>query len=70
MINSRPKGYKTFFVLNSAEHEIYPANKSQITSNCNSFLLNLAKIKNFSAYTYENAKNILLHISYLFCLSF
>ena len=22
-----PRGYKTFFILNSAEHEIYPANK-------------------------------------------
>ena len=25
--NSWPRGYKTFFVLNSAEHEIYPAHK-------------------------------------------
>ena len=23
----RPRGYKTFFMLNSAEHEIYPAHK-------------------------------------------
>ena len=23
----RPRGYKTFFILNSAEHEIYPAHK-------------------------------------------
>ena len=23
---SRPRGYKTFFMLNSAEHEIYPVN--------------------------------------------
>ena len=22
-----PRGYKTFFMLNSAEHEIYPAHK-------------------------------------------
>ena len=22
---TRPRGYKTFFILNSAEHEIYPA---------------------------------------------
>ena len=29
---------KTFFVLNSAEHEIYPANKSKITNNCKFFL--------------------------------
>ena len=33
-----PRGYKTFFVLNSAEHEIFPANKSQITNNCKFFL--------------------------------
>ena len=26
------RGYKTFFMLNSAEHEICPANKSQITN--------------------------------------
>ena len=26
--------YKTFFMLNSTEHEICPANKSQITNNC------------------------------------
>ena len=36
--NSRPRGYKTFFMLNSAEHEICPANKSQITNNCKFFL--------------------------------
>ena len=32
------RGYKTFFMLNSAEQEISPANKSQITNNCNFFL--------------------------------
>ena len=31
---SKPRGYKTFFMLNTAEHEICPANKSQITINC------------------------------------
>ena len=36
-IRSR-RGYKTFFMLNSAEHEICPADKSQITNNCNFFL--------------------------------
>ena len=34
----RLRGYKTFFVLNSAEHKIYPPNKSQITYNCKFFL--------------------------------
>ena len=33
-----PRGYKTFIMLNSAEHEICPANKSQIIYNCNFFL--------------------------------
>ena len=33
-----PRGYKTFFMLNSAEHEICTANRSQITNNCK-FLL-------------------------------
>ena len=28
-----PRGYKTCFMLNSAEHEICFANKSQITNN-------------------------------------
>ena len=31
---SRAGGYKIFFVLNSDEHEICPANKSQITLSC------------------------------------
>ena len=35
---SRARGYKTFFMLNSAEHEICPANISQITDNCKFFL--------------------------------
>ena len=35
---TRPRGYKTFFMLNSAEHEICLANKSQITDNSNIFL--------------------------------
>ena len=34
----RTQGYKTFFMLNSAEDEICPANKSQITNNCKNFL--------------------------------
>ena len=51
-----PQGYKTLFVLNSAEHEICPANKSKITNNCNYFLLNIAEHESFSANRYENAK--------------
>ena len=37
-IQVRPRGYKTFFMFNSAKHEICPANKSQITDNCKFFL--------------------------------
>ena len=33
-----PRGYKTFFMLNSAEHEIFHAHKSQITNNAKFFL--------------------------------
>ena len=33
-----PRGYKTSFMLDSAEHENCPANKSQITNNCKFFL--------------------------------
>ena len=36
---ARPRDNKTFFMLNSAENEICPANnKSQITKNCKFFL--------------------------------
>ena len=35
---TRPRGYKTFFMLKSAEHEIIHANKSQITNNAKFFL--------------------------------
>ena len=36
--NYWPPGYKTFFMLNSAKHEIFPVNKSEITNNCKFFL--------------------------------
>ena len=55
-------------MLNSAEHEIcpanksqitymqiYPADKSQITNMQKSFSLNIAEHENFSANKYENA---------------
>ena len=32
-------------MLNSAEHEICPASKSQIANKCNSFMLNIAEHK-------------------------
>ena len=34
----RSQGYKTFFMLNSTEHEICPGNKSQISDHCKFFL--------------------------------
>ena len=45
---------KLFFALSSAEHEICPANKSQITNNCK-FFLNNGGHDNFSANEHENA---------------
>ena len=39
-------------MLNSNDHEICPANKSQITSNWKLFLLNIAEHENFSANKY------------------
>ena len=44
-----PDVIKLFFMFNLAEHEIYPATKSKITKNCNSFLLNTDGHENFSA---------------------
>ena len=54
LVFSGPKVIK-LFVLNSAEHEICPANKSKKTNNCNYFLLNIAEHESFSANRYENA---------------
>ena len=53
----RARGYKTFFMLNSAEHEICPANISQITNNCKFFLARYAEHETFSANKYKNAKS-------------
>ena len=51
---SSPKVIKLFFALSSAEYEICPANKSQITNNCK-FFLNIGGHDNFSANEHENA---------------
>ena len=48
-VENRPRGYKTFFMLNSSEHKIFSANKSQITKNCIFFLLNIAEHEPVSA---------------------
>ena len=52
-----PRGNKTLFMLNSAEHEICLANKFQITNNSKYVLLNIAEHEYFSANKYENAKS-------------
>ena len=54
---NRPRGYKTFFMLNSAEHEFCPANKKnlKLLKIANSFLLNIAEHDIFSTNEYENA---------------
>ena len=52
---ARPQGYKTFFMLNSAEHEILLINlKLLITANC--FNQNIAEHEIFSADTFVNMK--------------
>ena len=43
-------------MLNSAQHEICPANKSKITNNFISFLAVIAEHEKFSASKYENDK--------------
>ena len=50
---TRPRGYKTFFMLNSVEHEKFHSYKSQI-NNCQLFLAK-PEHENFSANKYENA---------------
>ena len=42
-------------MLNSAEHEICLANKSQITNNCKLFFATTTEHENFSSNKYENA---------------
>ena len=37
ILHDRPRGYKTLFMLNSTEHEIFHANKSQFTNNAKFF---------------------------------
>ena len=49
------RGYKTFFMLNSAEHEICLLINIKLLTIANSFLRNIAEHENFSANKYENA---------------
>ena len=51
-----PQGYKTFFMLNSAEHEIFSVRISQINHSYRFFLaINIAEHEHFSVNKYENA---------------
>ena len=42
-IESQPRGYKTFFVLNSAEHEILNANKYKNVKNFSFFSAQISR---------------------------
>ena len=53
-----PQGYKTFSMLNSAEHEIYPAHKCYNANNCWHFII------------YEQDKYIILELKSKNYLSF
>ena len=44
---SRPRGYKTFFMLDSAKHEIFSANKYENANN--SWHFHIYKQRNFHA---------------------
>ena len=52
---TRPRGYKTYPMLNSAEHEILLANKQQMTDKQSCFLAQFSENKIFCAFEYENA---------------
>ena len=39
------RGYKTFFMFNSTEHEIFPAHKCQNANNCKNSILGLLEPK-------------------------
>ena len=47
ILKTWPRVYKTFFMLNSAEHEICPAYKSQITNNSKVFPAKHSWARNF-----------------------
>ena len=53
--DTRPRGYKTFFMLNSAEHEIVLLIDIKLLNIAISSLLNIAEHETFSANKYENA---------------
>ena len=56
-----PQVYKTFSMLYSAEHEIFPVNKFQITNSCKFLLAKHSWAWNF-LFIYENANCRHFHI--------
>ena len=52
----RPRGYKTFFMLNSAEHELFSANKYENANNSGHF--HIYKQTKFHAYLCLASKNL------------
>ena len=61
----RPQGYKTFFILNSTEHEINPFNKSL---QCYSVLSDIL-VKNELCIPLERGSNVLSTGEGFICLS-
>ena len=53
------RGYKTFFMLNLAEHDICHLINLKLLTISNSFLLNIAQHEIFSANKYENTNYFL-----------
>ena len=63
-----PHGYKTFFMLNSTEHEIYPTRKIKTLNFFKDFMLNSNSIMQINAKMPTNV-GILTFMSLIFMLS-
>ena len=62
-VHFRPRGYKTFFKLNSAEREIFSANKYENANN--SWHFHIYKQRNFHAQLYLVRKDLQLLVGVL-----
>ena len=62
MTKTWARGYKTFFILNSVEHEIYLTNIYQNTNNFNILPAEHSWAWNLSSIKYQNA-NICWHFN-------
>ena len=54
--HTRPRGYKLFFMINSAEHELFSANKYEHTNN--SWHFHIYQQSNFHAHLCLARKNL------------